>query len=41
MERVLATIVDDLSRTFTIVIFKSGVTKETRNGMLVPQAAYE
>ena len=42
MERVLATIgPDQLSRTLCIVISKSGGTKETRNGMLVAQAAYE
>ena len=41
MERTLATIGDDLNRTLCIVISKSGGTKETRNGMLVAQAAYE
>jgi glucose-6-phosphate isomerase len=41
MERVLATIGSDLSRTLTIVVSKSGGTKETRNGMLVAQSAYE
>ena len=41
MNRVLATIGADLNRTLTIVISKSGGTKETRNGMLVAQAAYE
>jgi len=41
MERVLATIGGDLNRTLCIVISKSGGTKETRNGMLVAQSAYE
>ena len=41
MNRVLATIGAELNRTLTIVISKSGGTKETRNGMLVAQAAYE
>ena len=41
MNRVLATIGVDLNRTLTIVISKSGGTKETRNGMLVAEAAYK
>ena len=41
MDRVLAAIGDDLGETLTIVISKSGGTKETRNGMLEAQAAYE
>jgi glucose-6-phosphate isomerase len=42
MERVLATIgVAQLNQTLCIVISKSGGTKETRNGMLIAQAAYE
>lgn len=41
MDRVLATIGADLSRTLCIVISKSGGTKETRNGMLVAKDAYE
>ena len=41
MNRVLATIGADLNRTVTIVISKSGGTKETRNGMLVAEAAYK
>ena len=41
MNRVLATIGCDLSRTLCIVISKSGGTKETRNGMLIAKAAYE
>lgn len=41
MDRVLATIGHELSRTLTIVISKSGGTKETRNGMLIAKAAYE
>lgn len=40
IERVLATIGRDLNRTLCIVISKSGGTKETRNGMLLAQAAY-
>jgi len=41
MNRTLATIGKKLNRTLCIVISKSGGTKETRNGMLVAQAAYE
>lgn len=41
MNRTLATIGRQLNRTLCIVISKSGGTKETRNGMLVAQAAYE
>ena len=41
MNRVLATIGADLNRTITIVISKSGGTKETRNGMLIAEAAYK
>jgi glucose-6-phosphate isomerase len=41
MNRVLATIGPDLNRTLCIVISKSGGTKETRNGMLIAQTAYE
>jgi len=41
MAKVIATIGNDLNRTLCIVISKSGGTKETRNGMLVAQAAYE
>jgi len=41
MERVLAAIGPNLNRTLTVVVSKSGGTKETRNGMLVAQAAYE
>jgi glucose-6-phosphate isomerase len=41
MDRVLATIGNDLNRTLCIVISKSGGTKETRNGMLLAKAAYE
>jgi glucose-6-phosphate isomerase len=40
MERVLAQIGDGLDETICIVISKSGGTKETRNGMLTAQAAY-
>ncbi len=38
--RVLARIGDGLSRTLTVVVSKSGGTKETRNGMLAAQRAY-
>ena len=41
MERVVAALGKDLNRTLSIVISKSGGTKETRNGMLVAQTAYE
>jgi len=41
MNRTLASIGKRLDRTLCIVISKSGGTKETRNGMLVAQAAYE
>ena len=41
MSRTLAAIGKKLDRTLCIVISKSGGTKETRNGMLVAQAAYE
>ncbi len=40
MSRVLARIGGDLKATLTIVISKSGGTKETRNGMLEAEAAY-
>ena len=40
MERTLREIGPDLAQTLTIVISKSGGTKETRNGMLEAQAAY-
>lgn len=41
MNRTLALIGKKLNRTLCVVISKSGGTKETRNGMLVAQAAYE
>ena len=41
MDRVLATIGNDLNRTLCIIISKSRGTKETRNGMLIAKAAYE
>lgn len=41
MDRVLADIGGDLHRTLTVVISKSGGTKETRNGMLEAQDAYD
>jgi glucose-6-phosphate isomerase len=40
MDRTLAQI-PDLARTLTVVISKSGGTKETRNGMLAAAAAYQ
>ncbi len=40
MERTLREIGSELAQTLTIVISKSGGTKETRNGMLAAQAAY-
>ncbi len=40
MARVLGRIGDGLKKTLTVVISKSGGTKETRNGMLEAQAAY-
>lgn len=41
MDRTLAEIGAALGQTLTVVISKSGGTKETRNGMLEAQAAYE
>lgn len=41
MDRVLAQIGNDLNKTLSVVISKSGGTPETRNGMLVAKAAYE
>jgi glucose-6-phosphate isomerase len=41
MNRTLAALGSKLKQTLAIVISKSGGTKETRNGMLVAQAAYE
>jgi glucose-6-phosphate isomerase len=41
MDKVLAEIGNELGWTLTVVISKSGGTKETRNGMLEAQAAYE
>jgi glucose-6-phosphate isomerase len=41
IQRVIADIGDNLSRTLTVVISKSGGTPETRNGMLEAKAAYE
>lgn len=40
MERVLATIGDDLGMTLCVIVSKSGGTQETRNGMLEAKAAY-
>jgi glucose-6-phosphate isomerase len=41
MDRVLAEIGVELSTTLTLVISKSGGTKETRNGMLEAEASYK
>ena len=41
IDKVLAQIGNGLSETLTVVISKSGGTKETRNGMLEARAAYE
>ena len=41
MDKVLAEIGAELGRTLSVVISKSGGTKETRNGMLEAQSAYE
>ena len=41
MDRVLGALAADLRSTLTVVISKSGGTKETRNGMLEAKAAYE
>lgn len=41
IDRVLAQIGDGLKETLTVVVSKSGGTKETRNGMLEAAAAYE
>lgn len=41
MDKVLDAIGDDLTSTLTVVISKSGGTKETRNGMLEAAHAYE
>jgi glucose-6-phosphate isomerase len=41
MDRTLDALGDELSRTLTVVISKSGGTKETRNGMLEAGAAYQ
>lgn len=41
MDKVLASIAGALGQTLTLVISKSGGTKETRNGMLEAKAAYE
>jgi glucose-6-phosphate isomerase len=41
IDKVLAQIGTGLSETLTVVISKSGGTKETRNGMLEARAAYE
>ncbi|MDF1523394.1 MAG: glucose-6-phosphate isomerase [Trueperaceae bacterium] len=40
IERVLARLGDDLARTLTLVVSKSGGTPETRNGMRLAQRAY-
>ncbi|XXF77616.1 glucose-6-phosphate isomerase [Myxococcaceae bacterium GXIMD 01537] len=41
IDRVLARLGDSLAETLTLVISKSGGTKETRNGMLEARRAYE
>jgi glucose-6-phosphate isomerase len=41
IDRVLNEVGSNLDRTLTIVISKSGSTKETRNGMLETKAAYQ
>ena len=41
MDRILNEIGEDLNKTLTLVISKSGGTKETRNGMLEAKSAYE
>ncbi len=41
MGRVIARIGDEIRTTLTLVISKSGGTKETRNGMLEAEAAYQ
>ncbi len=41
MDSVLAELAGKLGRTLSVVISKSGGTKETRNGMLEAKAAYE
>ena len=41
IKRVLDAIGPDLAKTLSVVISKSGGTKETRNGMLEAKAAYE
>lgn len=41
MDKVLAEIGQNLGQTLSVVISKSGGTKETRNGMLEAQSAYE
>lgn len=41
IDRVMAQIGDELATTLTVVISKSGGTKETRNGMLEAETAYK
>ncbi|MBL9167342.1 MAG: glucose-6-phosphate isomerase [Verrucomicrobiales bacterium] len=41
MDKVLAQVITELGQTLCVVISKSGGTKETRNGMLEAQTAYE
>ena len=41
MDKVLAKIAAELGQTLCVIISKSGGTKETRNGMLEAQAAFE
>lgn len=41
MDQALASVITELGQTLSVVISKSGGTKETRNGMLEARAAYE
>ncbi|MBI1840559.1 MAG: glucose-6-phosphate isomerase [Verrucomicrobia bacterium] len=41
MDKALASVITELGQTLCVVISKSGGTKETRNGMLEAQAAYQ
>ncbi|WP_078812662.1 glucose-6-phosphate isomerase [Prosthecobacter debontii] len=41
MDRIVAQMGDEIATTLTLVISKSGGTKETRNGMLEAEAAYK
>ena len=41
MDKVLSKVITELGQTLCVVVSKSGGTKETRNGMLEAQAAFE